>query len=141
MRINQDALSFINNTILRDASNLPYRVASVAPSTYGDLVSCPSLVIWDGASDKTVFQSEAVNWAFRAIHDALHLETGLTFDPMHEIELGLIQASRQSSDLMRELIYCEIVMGAVEYIKTNDFILDQQGYTCNHLKSLGFKIF
>lgn len=131
-------LRYINATVLRDAGRLIYTVADVAPSNETDLFNSPSLVIWSGASDKTIYGDATVNYAFRAIHDALHLETGLGFSVEHEIEMGRIQASRQSSSLMAELVYCEVSMQAAHYGTTGQFVQDQVGFTMSHLEKMGF---
>jgi hypothetical protein len=129
-------LDFINAEILKQASSLKYTVAAEAPSIEVELFSSPSLVIWSGASDNTIYQDASVNWAFRAVHDALHLETGLGFSHAHEVEVGRIQAARCTSDLMRELVYCETALQALYHEKTGLFVADQVEFTINHLKSL-----
>lgn len=131
--LNQEALKFVNNTLLTQAAALQYIVKSEAPGTEKALFNSPSLVIWNGASDKTVFQDPSVNYAFRALHDKLHLETGLDFSVESEIELGRIQASKYNSDLMAELIYAEVVLQAEYYKETGTFVKNQVDFTMSHL--------
>jgi 3-dehydroquinate dehydratase len=132
----QDAVRYINQVIMRQAAKLRYRVASVAPSTVQDLVSSTSLVVWSGESHNTIFNDAAVNHAFRALHDALHLKTGLDFSPAAEIELGRIQASQYDSDLMRELVYCEVSMQAAYHLENGVFVPDQCSFTEKYLKNV-----
>jgi hypothetical protein len=132
----QDAIRYINQTILKQASKLNYTVKSEAPSTEVDLFNSPSLIVWSGQSDKTVFQNETVNWAFRALHDALHLKTKLNFTHDAEIELGHIQASKYDSDLLRELVFCEVSMQAMYHKETGLFLQDQASFTENFLKKI-----
>jgi len=134
----QAMLHYINSNVLREAGRLTYTVASVAPSTETDLFNSTGLVIWSGASDATIYQDETVNFAFRAIHDALHLETRLGFSVDEEIEMGRIQAARCTSDLMAELTYCEVALQASHFKTTGQFVQDQVQFTMSHLEKMGF---
>jgi hypothetical protein len=133
----EQAIQYVNQLILSEAKGLKYLVKADAPNTEADLFNAPSLIIWSGASDHTVFSDASVNWAFRALHDALHLKTGLNFSPEAEIELGRIQASKYTSSLMQELIYAEVSMQAAYYAKTGHFVQDQATFTINHLTRRG----
>lgn len=134
--MNQNLIKYINREILKQAASLKYSVADLAPSTETDLFNAPSLVVWSGASDATVYQDETVNWAFRAIHDAMHLETGLSFSVEHEIEMGRIQASKQSSSVLADLFFCEIA-GQAQYYKQNGvFVSNQVEFTLNYLQKI-----
>lgn len=134
-----DAVRYINNEILRRASNLRYNVSEFAPSNFKDLYNSTGLVIWNGASDDTIFNDANVNYAFRALHDQLHLETGIGFSVNEEIELGRIQAN-QFTGLLADLVYSE-VSGQAEYFKINGiFIKDQKQYAESYLINLGHKI-
>lgn len=128
-------INFINQNILKAAGLLTYTVSDRAPDNIADLRNASSLVIWSGASDNTVFQCPKVNQAFRAIHDAAHLKFGLDFSHEQEIELGRIQASKQSSDLMRELIYCEVSLNAKYHQETGLFITGPE-FTLQYLNKL-----
>lgn len=131
----QEALNYINNSILRQSQKLAYRVSSHAPETFQDLKNS-GLVIWSGASNKTIFEDASVNWGLRALHDAEHLKTGLLFIPEQEIELGRIQASRQSSELMADLIYCEISLQSEYFLKNGTFVENQKEFMLNNLKKI-----
>lgn len=137
--MNQATINFINQSILDQASKLRYIVKDEAPSSEVDLFSSTSLVVWSGASEATIYQDASVNYAFRAIHDALHLKTGLGFSVSHEVEMGRIQASKQTSDLMADLVYCEVAGQALHYLKTGLFVLDQVAFTNAWLSKLGYK--
>ncbi len=133
----QSAINYINNWILRQASRIQYRVDSNAPGTQADVFNQSSeLVIWNGASDNTIFNDPIVNYAFRAIHDKSHIDTGLGFNALHEIELGRIQASKIESDLLRELVYIEVSGQAEYYLINGVFIKDQRQFTLNRLKAV-----
>ena len=127
----------INDLILKSAPR--HQVKDSAPSTEIELFNSPSLVVWSGASENTIYQDTRVNWAFRALHDALHLETGLGFSVPEEIELGRIQAN-QYTGLMADLIYIEVAGQAEHYLKTGQFVKDQVAFTLNQLNKMRYKI-
>jgi len=130
-----DLKRYLNQTILNMAKDLNYTVKSQAPSTELDLFNSPSLVIWSGESHNTIYQDKTVNWAFRAIHDAMHLKTRLDFSPEQEIEMGRIQASKIGSDIVAKLFYIEIAGQAEHYLKTGQFVQDQVKFTLDALKN------
>lgn len=130
------AVRYINNEILIQATKVRYTVASNAPNTEKDLFNSTSLVIWSDASDNTIYQDARVNWAFRALHDALHLKTRYDFSPHAEIALGRLQASKQSSDLLADLIYCEVSRQAEYYLKNGVFVPDQVLFTKQFIKGV-----
>ena len=131
-----EARYYINNWILSQSKDLRFKVQDLAPSNEIELFNEPSLVIWSGASSDTIYQDKAVNWAFRAVHDHLHLETGLGFSPDQEIELGRIQASKCDSDLIADLIYIEVSGQAEYYLKHGKFVDDQVKFTLNALNNI-----
>jgi hypothetical protein len=125
----------LNQEVLNQARGLEYIVKDVAPSTEAGLFNQPSLVVWAGASENTIYKDAQVNWAFRAVHDALHLKTRLGFTPQEEIEMGRIQASKIGSDLIAKLFYIEIAGQAEFYLKTGQFVQDQVKFTMDQLKA------
>lgn len=124
----------INNLILKTAPR--HLVSNIAPNSALDLFTSPSLVVWSGASEHTIFGDARVNWAFRALHDALHLNTGLGFSPEEEIELGRIQAN-QYTGLMADLVYIEVAKQAEYYLKSGLFVTDQVLFDLSELTKLG----
>lgn len=135
--MNQDAVRFVNGLIMTQAAKLTYRVADLAPSTEVELFNASGLVIWSGASEGTIYGDAAVNWGFRALHDALHLKTRMGFGVDAEIELGRIQASQYESDLMRELVFAEVAGQAAYYKQNGVFVPDQAAFTMAHLEKMG----
>lgn len=121
------------NLILKQATKVRYTVKDLAPSTELDLFNNPSLVIWSGASNHTIWNDPAVNWAFRALHDHLHLKTSMDFTPQSEIELGRIQAN-QYSGLLADLVYIEVSKQAEYYLNNGVFVSNQVEFTLNQLK-------
>lgn len=130
----------LGNILIRQASKLKYRVEDVAPSTALDLFNGPkTLVIWSGASENTIWSQKETNWAFRALHDALHIETGIGFTPQEEIYLGRIQASHYEG-IMADLVYIETAGQAEHYLKTGQFVENQIEFTMRQLKKLGVSL-
>ena len=130
-------INYINREILKSSSGLDYIVKPEAPNSIEALMQSSSLVIWDGESNNTVFDDAKVNFAFRALHDSMHLETGLDFSPEQEIELGRIQASRLAADckgFLADLFYIEIAEQAKYYLKNGVFVDDQRSFTLDLLK-------
>lgn len=122
----------LNQSILKAASAIRYTVADEAPSDEKALFSrskAQGLVIWSGASDRTIFNDASVNWAFRALHDAFHLRVGLGFSPDQEIELGKLQAKSVTCPYLSAIIECEVSAQAEFYKNTGHFVPDQIAFT------------
>lgn len=132
-------LNYIQSEIMRQAKNIRYTVADNAPNNDRDLFNCNSLVIWSGASDLTIFKAPEVNHAFRAIHDNMHLKTGLGLNVAHEIELGRIQASKQSSQLLADLFYIDVALQSEFFGVNGHFPLDQLSFDLAELLKRGYK--
>lgn len=69
-----------NCAVLHIASRLfptGYDISDNAPETYDELcahvASTGRMLVWSGASDRTIFGDNEVNYAFRAWHDHCHL--------------------------------------------------------------------
>lgn len=119
----------LNELILQQASKLTYQVSDSAPNTVSDLWRQKSgiMTVWAGESDNTIFADPAVNWAFRALHDQLHLDTGLGFDPSDEQTLGWLQAQGFDGQLA-DLVYCEVAAQAAHFERTGEFVKDQREF-------------
>lgn len=62
----------------------PFEARATAPATFREVMDCATsgrVVVWDGASDATIYGDARVNHAFRAWHDAARdvRETGKRF--------------------------------------------------------------
>lgn len=97
------------------------------------------LAVWSGESDSTIWDDRRVNWAFRALHDALHVETRLGFTPLEEMALGKLQASRYSG-LLADIVYIETAGQAEHYLRHGVYVADQKLFTLDRLKALGYKL-
>lgn len=91
-----------------------------------------SLPVYDGGSDDTIFGSREVNFAFRAWHDALHLENNLGFSQEDELtmamlhckELRLMGISEDDCDLM----FNDVAGQVLYYYNSKEFINNQQHF-------------
>ena len=130
--------SRLNEVVLALAPR--FQAVDVAPGTVVELFgpgSVGTLVVWSGASAGTIFGDPAVNHAFRAWHDSLHLLTRIGFGVVEEIELGRRSAevvARIGGDQLADLVYLEIAGQAAHYGRTGEFVANQVEWTLAQLK-------
>lgn len=124
----------LNAAILQMAP--AFSVSDYAPQTMYELAQCERLIIWAGGSDQTIYSDPAVNWAFRAWHDSVHLMhlDHFTFDlagETHACEMQILQL-RQRWPSMPErwarIIRAEIIGQAQYLAATGDFPVDQYAF-------------
>lgn len=129
--------AYLNGSILNQAKTISYSVSDIAPATFEALQAQGSkhLIIWSGASDQTIFNDPAVNYAFRAIHDKLHLDTGLSFSPQDEIKLGSLQSRQYACPFLSEIVRIEVAEQAAYYLKNGIFVSDQIDFMKQNLKN------
>ena len=117
-----------------DAKNrIQYHVADRAPASYAELkaASTSQLVVFAGASDRTIYGSPAINWAQRAIHDTWHLELSAGTDPLGELRVALAQAlevARVSGDILADFAFCDTAGQTWATQKFGCFPVDQVGF-------------
>lgn len=102
-----------------------YDVSADAPDTYRTLVAhydkTGRIVVWSGASERTVFACRETNYAFRAWHDSKHILFNLPFTMDGEAEVMRLQQAdvRALYDGQRADLFCNIleaeVIGQGEY--------------------------
>lgn len=97
----------------------------IAPATLGELMSIDGpLVVWDGASDQTIYCDARVNYAFRSWHDAAHIAGRFPFTLEGEraaCEFQIAQARAMFPRLPESLaaaIRAEVI-GQTEYFAAN----------------------
>lgn len=92
--------------------------------------------VWDGASEGTIWGEPAVNYAFRAWHDAVHLKTGAAFTLAGEIAVAHAQIAeifrlyRREKALASALAFAVAaeVIGQASYFEKNGQFPDDQIY-------------
>lgn len=114
-----------------------------APNDYKSLMNWYNnnnsgvLPVFNGSSDKTIYSSDRVNFAFRAWHDAIHIAFKLDFSYADELEV----AKHHVDELLcwcighgidgnlaydaAELVYADVV-GQVEYYYHHKKYVDNQ---------------
>ena len=127
----------LNEAIMRQVEGMEeYRVSDYAPNTEMDLFGHDGeLVVWSGASDKTIYGNPSVNWAFRAWHDSVHLDHGIGLTIPGEIAVARIQASLLGGRL-GDVLYAEVGGQAEYYMKNGHFPVDQKGFIQDYLSEL-----
>jgi hypothetical protein len=114
-------------------SRVPYSVAEHAPGSYQELknASTSPLVIYAGASERTIYGEPSANWAQRAIHDTWHLKLEAGTDPQGELRVALAQAlelARISGDILADFAFCDTAGQTWAMQKFGCFPVDQIGF-------------
>lgn len=122
----------LNAAILAMAPS--FTVSDHAPATMQELAQCERLIVWAGGSDHTIYADRAVNWAFRAWHDSVHLRYAFPFDIAGETltcEMQILQL-RQRWPSMPErwarIIRAEIIGQALHLERFGQFPTDQYAF-------------
>lgn len=124
-----------------------YDVADDAPNTFEDLVDrvgkTGKMVVWSGASDKTIFGSPEANYAFRAWHDICHLRGMHRFTPEGELatlkeqiaDVRRFIGAGPKADRIATLLHEEIA-GQLGYAKNHggNFPVNQRAFAEAYLK-------
>lgn len=75
----------------------PHYATPDAPSTFAELTAAHAkggpLPVFDGGCDRTIYSTPAVNHAFRAWHDSLHVTLAAQFDEDGEWSVAAAQFS------------------------------------------------
>lgn len=103
------------------------------------------VLVWSGASDKSIFGDPRVNHAFRAWHDYVHITRQLPFTQAGEHDVMLAQQRHvkalrlrpQAEQACLALLECEIDDQIQALIDTGAFIDDQVQFTINQLNRKG----
>jgi len=104
-----------------------YRVSDHAPGTVEDLIrsfgETRELVIWSGASERTIWGAPELNWHFRAWHDWCHIRSGLGFTAGQEIELARWQCGDAGiQDVLASVVREEIEEQARFFLEHDHFL-------------------
>ncbi len=124
-----------------------FDISPHAPSTYAELKALVAgtgrLVVYDGASEHTIYGNPAVNHAFRAWHDFCHLAG--SYDTTFSGEVAacrlqvrhLLQHYGDSDRTWRwqRIVEAEIVGQALHFERHGCFPIDQSAFVQAYLKS------
>lgn len=92
-------------------------------------VGLDEIPVWDGASDDSIYGSAAVNYAYRAWHDATHIKLGLDFSMESERQVALDHV-RTAWEAGLSVEDCNLLwidsQGQNEYFKVHGDFVDNQ---------------
>lgn len=120
--------------------DIPYHGDIDAPNSWPELklwnaghrLGIDSLPVFNGASEFTIYASEADNVMFRAWHDALHIKYQKPFTlkgelfiaHRHDAELAAISAPYH----VRQTIYADVASQVKYYYHTGEFVKNQKAF-------------
>lgn len=109
-----------------------------APSTYEEL--CVQVgedrlhgnrlfKVWNGASDRTIYQNPVANFAARAWHDLMHVTKEMDFGDKNETDIGFMQCLEPSLTKIESMcVYFDVAGQCVHKTLFGDFPVDQRGF-------------
>lgn len=116
--------------------------------TFEDVMRMPRdpFPVWDGASDATIWGDARVNHAFRAWHDARHIDGLCAFDPEGEARAcelqcrDILAAYPRAPQLWLDAIRAEVNGQVQFYVNTGTFPVDQVALVRAILRGQGYSI-
>jgi len=103
------------------------------------LKACKGKIIpvWSGGSEKTIYGNPLVNYAFRAWHDSVPIQTGQGFTLPEETIVSHYQAGKLGGTF-GEIINIEVIDQIKFFQKTNNFLDNQVEFCLKLLRERGF---
>lgn len=111
----------------------------VAPATWDELRNAGRGIVWEGESTRTIWGTPQANHAFRAWHDATHLELGADFTLAGERATGIAQCAQLERACLGRLvpIVWREVIGQTEFYAVHGrFPCDQLQFTLEGLNDV-----
>ena len=127
----------LNRLVLSQASRINWQPSDNAPETYEDLgrafATLGYIPVSTLACETSIYGDAKVNLAFRAWHDATHLEHGLGFTPGDEIGVARIQCASAGIARDKALLWADIA-GQVRYFEAfGEFPNDQTAFVLDYV--------
>ena len=128
-----------------------FKVSSLAPDTWtktqASFATAGIVTVWNGASESTLYSKPAVNFAFRAWHDSIHLKHGNDFSLRGEeltADRQIEQAWNATTDkslrqFCQDVLTFEIVEQARLAVYTGEFLENQLASGLQYLAMKGWK--
>lgn len=120
--------------------NCEFVAVSDAPNTWKELKAfkgCRVLPVYNGNCNNTIYQHERDNHIFRAWHDSIHLEYGLSFKPENELKVARIHCNQLRAIKAPQHVIDAIwydVAGQIEYYcNFGEFVTNQKDFVQNCL--------
>ena len=117
-----------------------WTVSEDAPETFDELVKVSKergqIVVWNGASDNTIFGEPEFNYAFRAWHDSAHIRANAYFTKAGEVEACQQQIEDMyarygvsaQTEKWAQMIRIEVIGQAMHFEQTGTFPEDQRAF-------------
>jgi hypothetical protein len=131
------------------ASFIDYEVAENAPDTFEGIKehyeNTGKLLVWNGASDNTIFSNPQSNYAFRAWHDFCHIKANADFTPSGERDTMLLQIrmvmdcehlSKRAKDICTKILQVEVLSQLQHALQFGDFPENQRHFAIDKMKGI-----
>lgn len=132
-------MNTLKRTILKYVP--PYVACSNAPNAWKDLQKFKNaaiLPVYAGSCDNTIYGDAAINVAFRAWHDWIHLQYGLSFTPDNEQQVAAIHALHCDNENDAIVIYADVMSQVEHYQRTGEYSDHQIHTVIEWLEARGF---
>lgn len=132
----------LNQAILELAPR-GYEARAIAPATFAEVMACNAahgrVIVWEGASDGTIYGDARVNHAFRAWHDGCHVAGlhGFTLEGERATCERQIASLRhrfpRAPKSILALIRAEVIGQAEHFAATGAFPVDQAAFIADYV--------
>lgn len=125
-------------------SDLPYAVSAHAPNDLGGIdhtINQGQLIVWDGASDNTIFSRPEINHIYRAHHDYAHAAYRLDTVALDEMQLSKILESQAPTREIQALIRAELAGQVEYYMQHGAFPKNQKNFCVDYLIKKGWTVY
>ena len=126
-----------------------HHTSAKAPDNYAQLrewadthiVGIDSMPVSDAFSDRTIYRAPAVNYAFRAWHDALHLHYGLNTSTYDELEVAAKHKRALAGEVgcftaeAQRILWADTAGQTFYHKRHGRFPANQRGFVLAHLKN------
>ena len=105
-------------------------------AAYSACLRTGRMAIWSGGSDRTIYSGPAANYAFRALHDIQHAESGSDFTLHGERDASAEFVGRLPNRLRRRfgpILRAEIYGQAELAVATGTFAADQIAFDIRYM--------
>jgi len=107
-----------------------YNVSDNAPNTWEDLQADYKkhgiITVFAGACERSIYNNVDVNHAFRAWHDKIHLEHGLSFSYEDELEVARIHCAALPK--YADVLWADVAGQVWYYYKYGKYVKDQAAF-------------
>ncbi len=140
-----------NAAVVRIAGELfptGYDVGANAPDSLESLTAHINakkrMIVWNGASETSIFADSEINYAFRAWHDWCHWKGQFPFNEAGEREVFNMQSDHirlffgdtpESREFIK-LLHIEVIAQGDHFRATGEFPHDQMAFTRNYLEKM-----